>query len=44
MAYYKNNQPDKAGETLRKALALDKDFDGAEEARKVLKELKGSSQ
>jgi tetratricopeptide (TPR) repeat protein len=40
LAYYKNEQPDKAREYLQKALALEENFDGAEEARTILKELK----
>jgi Flp pilus assembly protein TadD len=40
MAYYKNNQRDAAKEYLLKALELQKAFQGAEEARNVLNELK----
>jgi tetratricopeptide (TPR) repeat protein len=40
LAYFKNNQPDKAREYLQKALSLDENFDGAEEAKKVLEEIK----
>jgi Tfp pilus assembly protein PilF len=41
LAYYKNNQPDGAQEFLEKALELDANFKGAEDARKILSELKG---
>ena len=36
MAYFKNNQPDVAREYLEKALKLDQNFEGAEEARQFL--------
>jgi Tfp pilus assembly protein PilF len=40
MAYYKNNKEDGAKEFLEKALELDPNFKDAEEARKILNELK----
>jgi tetratricopeptide (TPR) repeat protein len=40
LAYYKNEQPEKAEEYLQKAVESDPDFEGAEEARRVLKELR----
>jgi tetratricopeptide (TPR) repeat protein len=43
LAYYKNNQPEKALASLRKALELDQDFEGAEEARKIVQELQNSA-
>lgn len=39
LAYYKNNQPDSAREFLEKALSLDQNFKGAEEARSILKDI-----
>ncbi len=39
LAYYKNNQADAAKEFLEKALKIDQNFKGSEEARKVLKEM-----
>jgi tetratricopeptide (TPR) repeat protein len=39
MAYYKKGEKDKARVQLEKALSLGDDFDGVEEARKVLEEL-----
>jgi len=39
MAFFKNSQFGKAKEGLEKALKLSQDFDGAKEARKVLKEI-----
>jgi hypothetical protein len=39
MAYYKNNQTPDAKEYLKKALEMNSGFDGAEEARRVLKEI-----
>ncbi len=41
MAYYKNGDNTLAVQTLRKAVASGADFDGAEEARRVLRELGG---
>ena len=41
LARYKNNEKDKAREFIGKALELDPNFQGADEARKVLKELQG---
>jgi tetratricopeptide (TPR) repeat protein len=41
LAYYKNKQPDGAKEFLEKALELDSNFKGADDARKILDELKG---
>jgi tetratricopeptide (TPR) repeat protein len=43
LAYYKNNQPAEAREFLEEALKLDQDFEGAEEARDILKEIRVSS-
>jgi tetratricopeptide (TPR) repeat protein len=40
MAFYKNNKPDGASEYLKKALELDPEFKGADEAKKVLEEIK----
>jgi tetratricopeptide (TPR) repeat protein len=40
LAYYKNNQPDGATEYLEKALELEPNFKGAEEARRILNEIK----
>jgi len=39
LAYYKNKQTDAAKEYLEKALKIDKNFKGAEEARRILKEI-----
>jgi hypothetical protein len=39
MAYHKSGRPDAAAAELKKALELSATFDGAEEARKTLKEL-----
>jgi tetratricopeptide (TPR) repeat protein len=39
LAYYKNNEPEKAKEVLEKALELDNDFAGAPEAQTLLKEI-----
>jgi tetratricopeptide (TPR) repeat protein len=39
MAYYKKGETDKARTELKKALSLDANFDGADEALKVLQEL-----
>jgi tetratricopeptide (TPR) repeat protein len=39
LAYAKNNEPAKAKDYLQKALELDPNFKGAEEARKTLKQL-----
>ena len=41
LAYYKNNKADPAREYLARALELDPNFKGADDARKVLSELKG---
>jgi tetratricopeptide (TPR) repeat protein len=41
LAYAQNGDRDKARQTLRRALELKGDFDGADEARKVLKSLAG---
>jgi Tfp pilus assembly protein PilF len=41
LVYRKNNEPAKAKEYLQKALDLDANFKGAEEARKTLKQLQG---
>jgi tetratricopeptide (TPR) repeat protein len=43
LAYNKTNQPDKAREFLEKALQIDPDFKGAEEARSILEEIKASN-
>ena len=43
LAYYKNNQPDKASKFLEEALKIDQDFQGAEKARSLLKEIRVSS-
>jgi uncharacterized protein HemY len=40
MAYHKNGDSMLATETLRKALASDKNFNGRDEAKKTLEELK----
>ena len=40
LAQYRNDDKDKAREFLAKALELDPDFEGSEEARKVLREIK----
>lgn len=42
MAYYKNDQPKNAREFLEKALAINGDFKGADEARDTLKHIKAS--
>jgi tetratricopeptide (TPR) repeat protein len=42
MALLKNNKPVEAGEYLKKALTLDPGFKGAEEAKKVLEEIKAT--
>ena len=42
MAYYKNNQANDARVSLQKALELDPNFDGADQARRILKQLKAS--
>jgi tetratricopeptide (TPR) repeat protein len=42
MAYYKNEQLESARQYLEKALGLDGGFDGSEEARRVLTEIKSS--
>ena len=42
LAYLENEQRDAAREYLEKALKVDQDFEGAEEARKALEEIKGS--
>lgn len=39
LAYRKNNQPEKARESLERALKIDKNFKWAEEARKALSEM-----
>jgi tetratricopeptide (TPR) repeat protein len=39
LAYFKSNQADAAKELLEKALKLDKDFKGSEDARRILKEI-----
>lgn len=39
MAYYRKGNNEGAKEQLRKALNIDKDFDGADEAKRVLAEL-----
>jgi Tfp pilus assembly protein PilF len=36
LAYYKNNQPDAAKEFLEKALKIDPNFKGADDARRIL--------
>lgn len=41
MAYYRNGDETLAAQTLRKAVADDRDFEGKEEARRVLQELGG---
>jgi len=41
LAYHKNKQPDEAKEFLEKALEINPNFKGAEEARNILKEIKG---
>jgi tetratricopeptide (TPR) repeat protein len=43
MAYHKNNQQDEAKRYLTKALEFDENFSGADEARRILKELEASS-
>jgi Tfp pilus assembly protein PilF len=43
LAYYKNNKPDAAREFLEKALQIDPDFQGAEEAHSILEEIKASN-
>ncbi len=42
LAYFKNKQADAAKEFIEKALKLDKNFKGSEDARRILKELKTS--
>jgi tetratricopeptide (TPR) repeat protein len=42
-AYYKDNQLDRAKESLEKALALEQGFKDAEKARSLLKEIKAKS-
>jgi tetratricopeptide (TPR) repeat protein len=42
MAHFKNNQKAEAKEYLKKALELKADLDGADEARRVLKEIGGN--
>ncbi|RJR50182.1 MAG: tetratricopeptide repeat protein, partial [Desulfobacteraceae bacterium] len=42
-AFYKNNQPEKAAESLERALSVDQNFKGAEQARKLLREIKTKS-
>ncbi|RJR50568.1 MAG: tetratricopeptide repeat protein [Desulfobacteraceae bacterium] len=42
-AFYKNNQLEKATESLERALSVDQNFKGAEQARKLLKEIKAKS-
>ncbi len=44
MAYFKNDQPDAAKESLEKALAIDRNFKGAEDARRVLREISSPSE
>ena len=39
LAYYKKGDTDRARDQLEKALSISDDFDGAEDARKVLAEL-----
>ncbi|MCD6298402.1 MAG: tetratricopeptide repeat protein, partial [Deltaproteobacteria bacterium] len=39
LAYFKNKQSDAAKEFLEKALKIDKNFKGAEDARRILKEI-----
>ena len=43
LAYYKNKQPRKAKEFLDKALNINQNFKGAEEARNILKEIDTSA-
>ena len=43
LAYYKNNQPNKSREFLEKALKIDQNFKGAEQARSILKDIKAIS-
>ncbi|MBU4204654.1 tetratricopeptide repeat protein [Patescibacteria group bacterium] len=43
LAYYKNKQPRKAKEFLDKALNINQNFNGAEEARNILKEIEASA-
>jgi Tfp pilus assembly protein PilF len=40
LAYFKNDQPEEAKEFLEKALKINPNFEGAEEARNILKEIK----
>ena len=40
MAYYKNGNKEEAKRELKKALALDPRFPGAEEAKKTIEEIK----
>jgi tetratricopeptide (TPR) repeat protein len=39
MAYYKNNQAKEARDFLNKALKIDKDFEGSDEAKRILETL-----
>jgi tetratricopeptide (TPR) repeat protein len=39
LAFYKNNQFEKAKESLERALSVDQNFKGAEQARKLLREI-----
>ena len=43
MSLYKNNKPDAASEYLAKALELNPEFKGAEEAKKVLEEIEAGA-
>jgi tetratricopeptide (TPR) repeat protein len=43
MAYHKNQQPDRAVDSLERALSIDRDFKGAEQARILLEEIKAKS-
>ncbi|MFH1243938.1 MAG: tetratricopeptide repeat protein, partial [Pseudomonadota bacterium] len=40
LAFYKNEQPDAARESLEKALEIKPDFEGADEARRILQNIK----
>ena len=40
LAYYKSNEPAKAKDYIQKALDIDPNFKGAEEARKILNQLR----
>lgn len=42
MAYYKNKQSDEAKALFEKALELNNNFEGAENARSILKEIENS--